>query len=100
MKNRTTGVHQEGFLASYTVRELSHPEGWGIPPVPCQGRLRVEELLWGEEENRPDSATIFVDLICESAGPDLIFNTGDEHIWKLDGPLNLVLTDALLQKPS
>jgi hypothetical protein len=34
--------------------------------------------------------SLSIDLQCTYAGSDLIWNTGDEKTWTIEGPLNLV----------
>jgi hypothetical protein len=82
-----------GWTASYTERLVSREDGLGLPPIPCEGDIqlvrqgRIEEDLaqlqsWTRME-------LNLNLACTSAGPDLLWNSGDEQSWAIRGPLIL-----------
>lgn len=85
------GVRTQGFVASYQERDLEGAP-WPAPLTPCEGRVEVLELL-----TRPgakglaavDAAALKVDLLCTGTGPDLLWGTGDERVWAIEGSLNL-----------
>lgn len=94
MKDSQPGVRTQGFVASYQERDL---DGVGSPAplTPCQGRIEVLELvapLWsGQPEGLAavDAARLKVDLLCTGTGPDLLWGTGDERVWAIEGPLEV-----------
>lgn len=82
----------EGWWASYRERDTTRADGLGVPPLPCEGRIVVTE---SKADGSPislgdlDTLDLAVDLLCTSAGPDLLWHTGDERTWSLEGPLSL-----------
>jgi hypothetical protein len=86
-----TGAKLE-WAASYSERLLSRTDGLGIPPLPCKGSL--ERTEWTSASN-PQSLgdwselALAVNLTCTSAGSDLLWSSGDERVWTIQGPLAL-----------
>ncbi len=92
LQNGQPGVRSEGFVASYRERDLSRADRWATPLTPCTGRIEVVELT-----TRPgakgmaavDAGVLKVDLLCTGAGPDLLWGTGDERVWAIEGGLEV-----------
>ncbi|MFT5583272.1 MAG: hypothetical protein ACI9VR_000850 [Cognaticolwellia sp.] len=96
LENAQPGVRTQGFVASYQERSLEGA-GWPAPLTPCQGRIEVIELaapLWSGQPGAwglaaVDAAVLKVDLLCTGTGPDLLWGTGDERVWAIEGPLEV-----------
>lgn len=94
LQNGQPGVRTEGFVASYRERDLTRADRWAAPLTPCTGRIEVVELT---ASSRPgakglaavDAAVLKVDLLCTGAGPDLLWGTGDERVWAIEGDLEV-----------
>jgi hypothetical protein len=82
-----------GWAASYTERLVSREDGLGLPPIPCEGNVRlVRQGRMGEDLAKLPSWTrmeLDLHLACTSAGPDLLWDSGDEQRWTIRGPLKL-----------
>lgn len=95
LADATPGLREQGFAASYTLRQTTRADGLGMPPVPCQGHLLIRELTFtASHGDAPrlddlDELAMNVDLLCTAAGPDLLFDTGDERTWAIEGTLRL-----------
>lgn len=95
LTNPRPGIHEEGFAASFTLRQTTRSDGLGLPPVPCKGHLLVRDLTFSHSSSDKTSLedlkelSMNIDLLCTAAGPDLLFNTGDERTWTLEGTLRL-----------
>jgi hypothetical protein len=87
------GDSGQGWAASYTERLVSREDGLGLPPIPCQGNVRlVRQGRMGEDLTQLHSWTrmeLDLNLACTSAGPDLLWDSGDEQSWAIRGPLIL-----------
>ncbi len=87
------GASERGWTASYTERLVSREDGLGLPPIPCEGNIqlvrqgRMEEDL--AELQSWTRMELDLNLACTSAGPDLLWNSGDEQRWAIRGPLTL-----------
>ena len=92
IENHVDGGRHDGFVASLTVTDESRSDGLSTPPFPCEGDLVVERMHG--TPNQLDEANIRVDLLCTSSGPDLKWNSGDERVWALTGPIGLVTDGA------
>ena len=80
------------FTASYRLRRVSRPDGLSTPPIPCKGEISVRDLRLArdsEDLTGVEAAELDVELICTSSGNDLLWNTGDERVWMVSGPLSL-----------
>ena len=96
LKNAQPGIRTQGFVASYQERSLE-ASGWPAPLTPCRGRIEVVELaapLWSGQPSAKglaavDAAVLQVDLLCTGTGPDLLWGTGDERVWAIEGPLEV-----------
>ena len=80
----------DAFVVSYTERVTNRRDGLGLPLLPCQGVVSKREGRYtGEGHALADwkKLELAVDLHCFSAGPDLLWDSGDEQVWTLSGPL-------------
>ncbi|MEE2750690.1 MAG: hypothetical protein VX519_04625 [Myxococcota bacterium] len=81
------------WSASYTERLVSRDDQLGLPPVPCSGVIesRKSHSLGGQPGDLQNwtQMELAVALSCTSAGPDLIWASGDEQTWSVKGPLSL-----------
>ena len=88
------GEHTTGWSASYRERDTTRADGLGIPPLPCVGRV-VVKVAEGRRGAAPVNALdmealeLALELRCRSAGADLIWHTGDERVWTVEGPISL-----------
>jgi len=88
------GEHSDGWSASYRERNTTRADGLGVPPLPCVGRVVVTEAK-PRAEVAPVSVQdmevleLALELRCSSAGADLIWHTGDERTWTVEGPISL-----------
>ena len=84
---------QRTWAASYTERLVSRDDGLGLPPIPCSGIIETEKQRSLDKAKGNLSNWTQLDLnlnlACTSAGPDLIWASGDEQTWALIGPLSL-----------
>ena len=87
------GGSGKGWAASYTERLVSREDGLGLPPIPCKGDVRlVRQGRMEEHLGQLQSWTrmeLDLNLDCTSAGPDLLWDSGDEQRWAIRGPLIL-----------
>lgn len=86
------GVRRAGFAASYRIREIERSDGFSTPNVPCSGEIEILELALDPNATSMHgirSAALKVDLVCTSAGRDLLWRTGDERGWIIQGTLSL-----------
>ncbi len=84
-----SGEYTEGWTASYRERLTTRIDGLGIPPVPCEGRVAIEEIaLRGGPAAAPGSLDLALDLRCTSAGEDLIWGSEDDRTWTVEGPIS------------
>jgi len=83
----------KGWAASYTERLVSREDGMGLPPIPCDGDIQLQrQARMDEDLAQLQSWTrmeLNLNLACTSAGPDLLWNSGDEQRWAIRGPLIL-----------
>ena len=81
------------WAASYTERLVSRDDQLGLPPVPCAGVIesRKQRSLGGQPGDLGNwtQMELAVALSCTSAGPDLIWASGDEQTWRIKGPISL-----------
>lgn len=92
LQNGQPGVRTQGFVASYQERDLERADRWASPLTPCEGRIEVVELLTrpgAKGLSAVDAAVLNVDLLCTGTGPDLLWGTGDERVWAIEGPLEV-----------
>jgi hypothetical protein len=98
LENALRAHHHDSWSAWFSERLVSRSDRLGLPPIPCTGIVSVRELEKTEdwEENSQitldslQDLSLSIDLQCTSAGADLIWNTGDEKTWTIEGPLSLV----------
>ena len=86
------GIRTQGFVASYQERDLERADGWATPLTPCEGRIQVVELLTrpgAKGLSAVDAALLKVDLLCTGTGTDLLWGTGDERVWAIEGSLEV-----------
>ena len=87
------GGSERGWTASYTERLVSREDGLGLPPIPCEGDIQlVRQGRMEEDLSQLQSWTrmeLDLNLACISAGPDLLWDSGDEQRWAIRGPLFL-----------
>lgn len=81
------GAREQGFIASLVLKDTSRPDGLGMPRIPCGGAILVEELR--SEAQELLQMRLRLDLLCSSSGPDMRWNTGDERVWTMSGPIQL-----------
>jgi len=80
------------WAASYTQRRKNSPNELWLPPLPCKGRITTKDSSRQDPGKTLSSYTklrLALDLTCTSAGPDLLWSSGDERNWTLRGPLDL-----------
>ncbi len=93
LREGTAGEHPDGWAASWTERLVTRPDGLGLPPSPCEGLVIVK----GVELADPDATglarlarlDLALDVRCTSAGADLLWDSGDERTWTVEGPATL-----------
>ncbi|MCP4804706.1 MAG: hypothetical protein GY913_00870 [Proteobacteria bacterium] len=87
-----THPDEGNFGASFRIRQVDRADGLGTPPIPCTGDLSVRALRLARDSDDltgVEAAELDLDLICTSVGPDLLWNSGDERVWMISGPLSL-----------
>ncbi len=84
---------EKTWSASYTERLVSREDGLGLPPIPCSGVIesRKQRAIGGQPGDLDNwtQMELAVALSCTSAGPDLIWASGDEQTWRVKGPISL-----------
>jgi hypothetical protein len=98
LENALRAHHHDSWSAWFTERLVARSDHLGLPPIPCTGIVSIRELeKQGTWEDSPKinlemlkELSLSIDLQCTSAGSDLVWNTGDEKTWTIEGPLNLV----------
>lgn len=84
------GRHKKGFVASYKQRDRQRADRMGSPTIPCRGHIDVvslEELPGARGMSAMGKAELHLDLICTGTGADLMWGSGDERVFTLEGIL-------------
>jgi hypothetical protein len=88
-----TGEYAQGWTATWRERLTTRADGLGTPPIPCEGRVGVTEVSPPPAQRvspaELETLVLALELRCTSAGRDLLWNTGDERTWLIEGPVQL-----------
>ena len=94
LREGTAGEHPDGWSASWTERLVTRPDGLGLPPIPCEGLIVVKNVTLADPDAvgiaRLEQLDLALDIRCTSAGADLVWHSGDERTWTIEGPATLV----------
>ncbi|MED5370266.1 MAG: hypothetical protein VX899_04555 [Myxococcota bacterium] len=84
------GRHSQGFTATWRQRDRRRADRLGSPAIPCRGHIDVvslEALSGARGMSAMGRSELHLDLICTGTGADLMWNSGDERVFTVEGIL-------------